>query len=164
MWVIGRRVAKKKKQATYSTKRIAYLTYKEEARAMITPMVEAWAQAHGFVPKRIAIKDTKRSWGSCSALGNLNFNYKLLFLPRCLAEYIVVHELCHLRHLHHGADFWLEVAKIMPDYESRRQAIKDHERLCGTGRPWLLQLQASHQIAQCQSCQGSMINSSDIIM
>jgi predicted metal-dependent hydrolase len=135
-----------------SPRRSAYLAHKEAARLLIATQVSRVACDHGFVYKRIAIKDPRRSWGSCSAKGNLNFSYKLLFLPPCLTEYIVVHELCHLRELNHKAQFWSEVATIMPDYEARLQELRHHERHKGTSRPALLSLQQEHSSRGCLAC------------
>lgn len=108
------------------------------------------ATRHDFVVKRIAIRDTRRSWGSCSALGNLNFSYKLLFLPPCIREYVIVHELSHLRVLNHSQDFWAEMGRHMPDYAERRDALRAFERANGTSRPALMAWQSSH--GTCPHC------------
>jgi predicted metal-dependent hydrolase len=139
------------KSARVSPKRQAYLNYKEVARRVITGELATLAHQYGFVYKRVAIRDTKRSWGSCSAHGNLNFSYKLLFVPDCIREYVIVHELCHLRHLHHRAEFWAEVALHMPDYEARRQELRRFERSKGTSRPVLLAWKAAHETG-CDRC------------
>ncbi len=128
----------------------AYLAHKETARAFITTRTHVLAAAHGFAVRRIAIRNTRRSWGSCSAKGNLNFNYKLLFLPPCLSDYIIVHELCHLRHLNHSAAFWEEVLAIMPDALVRSEALRRHERALGTSRGALAALCSAH--SACASC------------
>lgn len=101
-----------------------YQDHKEQARAFVRSRVAQLSLAHGFSYKRIAIRNTRRSWGSCSELGNLNFNYKIIFLPHELAEYIIVHELCHLRELNHSQTFWAHVASILPDYRERRRALR----------------------------------------
>jgi len=100
-----------------------YLAHKEVARVFVHQRVALFAETHGFVYGRIAIRNNKRSWGSCSELGNLNFHYKIIFLPEQIAEYIIVHELCHLRHLNHSKEFWNEVAQILPDFKDRRKAL-----------------------------------------
>jgi predicted metal-dependent hydrolase len=93
-----------------------YMQYKEVARSVVVERVAYWAPICGVSVKRIAIRDQKRRWGSCSSLGNLNFNYKVLFLPACLRDYIIIHELCHLKQLNHGPLFWQEVALHCPAY------------------------------------------------
>jgi predicted metal-dependent hydrolase len=104
--------------------RAAYLKHKEEARAFITERVLYWNSFYGFAHGRIAVKDTKRIWGSCSRKGNLNFSYGLLFLPRELADYVVVHELCHLKEHNHSAHFWARVQEHQPDYVRLRHELR----------------------------------------
>ncbi|MBI2048677.1 MAG: M48 family metallopeptidase [Parcubacteria group bacterium] len=104
--------------------RRAYLTHREEARAFLTERIEYWNKAYGFSYGRIAIKNTRRLWGSCSRKGNLNFSYALLFLPRELADYVVVHELCHLKEHNHSRDFWQLVAHTQPNHKVLRRELR----------------------------------------
>jgi predicted metal-dependent hydrolase len=106
--------------------RRAYLKHKEEARAFIAERVEYWNREYGFTYNRIAIKNTKRLWGSCSRKGNLNFSYALLFLPRELSDYVVVHELCHLKEHNHGPRFWALIAQALPDHQTRRAELRKY--------------------------------------
>lgn len=106
-----------------------YLKHKEIARAFVHARVEEFAQVHGFSYGRIAIRNTRRSWGSCSELGNLNFSYKIIFLPEVLADYVIVHELCHLREFNHSPNYWAHVERILPDYKERRRALAAAARL-----------------------------------
>ena len=101
-----------------------YLKHKEAARKFIAARVAHWNLFYKFSYGRIAIKNTKRLWGSCSRRGNMNFSYALLFLPRSLADYVVVHELCHLKEHNHSERFWALVAKAMPDYKTLRLALR----------------------------------------
>ncbi|MEK7103104.1 MAG: M48 family metallopeptidase, partial [Patescibacteria group bacterium] len=71
----------------------------------------------------VRIKDIRTKWGSCSSKGNLNFNYKLQFLPTHLIDYIVVHELCHLKQLNHGKEFWNLVIQCIPDAHDRKKEL-----------------------------------------
>lgn len=108
-----------------------YLKYREEARALIHSRI-AHFYAHYRVPiKKIFIKNLKSRWGSCSEKGNLNFNYKLLFLPQDIADYVVVHELCHLKEFNHSPKFWALVAQTIPDYNARRSVLRTLERSSG---------------------------------
>jgi hypothetical protein len=140
----------RKLQCGRSPRRVAYENYREEARRVIVSRTKILAERYGFAVKRIAIRDTRRSWGSCSALGNLNFSYKLLFLPPCIREYVIVHELSHLRVLNHSQAFWDEMVRHMPDYAERRDTLRSFERAKGTNRPALLSWQASH--IDCPHC------------
>lgn len=87
-------------------------------------LLEQLNRRYGFSYGRVAIRDQRRRWGSCSSAGNLNFNYKILFLPSALQEYIVTHELCHLAEFNHGPAFWRLVASTVPDYRQRRQHLR----------------------------------------
>ena len=74
----------------------------------------------------ITVRDQKTRWGSCSAKGNLNFNWKLVLMPEEILEYVVVHELAHRLQMNHSTEFWDEVEKILPDYRKRRQWLKEN--------------------------------------
>ncbi len=105
-----------RKRATTVTKH--YVAHKEEARELALARLAYFNQFYNLTWNRVAIRNQRRCWGSCSAKKNLNFNYKILFLPLHLADYIIVHELCHLTHLHHGKDFWDLVAEQLPNYKN----------------------------------------------
>lgn len=74
----------------------------------------------------IHIRDQKTIWGSCSSKGNLNFNWKLILLPPELLDYVVVHELCHLKEMNHSKRFWNQVETILPDYRIKRKQLHDY--------------------------------------
>lgn len=101
-----------------------YMQHKEAARSLVHARLAHFNEFYGFTIKRISIKNSTSRWGSCSALGNLNFNYKLALLPPQLADYVVVHELCHLKYFNHSPDFWAEVARMMPHYRALRAELK----------------------------------------
>jgi predicted metal-dependent hydrolase len=105
-----------------------YRQNKEEARQLILADVHRLAPVCGVTLKRIAIRDQRRRWGSCSSLGNLNFNYRLAFIPVRLREYVVVHELCHLKELNHSEAFWAHVEAVLPDYKLRVAELRELEK------------------------------------
>lgn len=112
----------------FSTKRRrkpskSYLLYKEETRKLVKKRLEYWNQFYNFSYKRIAIKNHKSRWGSCSKKGNLNFNYRLALISPHLADYVIVHELCHLGEFNHSPRFWALVARSMPDWKARRAEL-----------------------------------------
>lgn len=74
----------------------------------------------------IAVRDQKTRWGSCSSRGTLSFNWRLMLAPPGILDYVVVHELCHLRHMDHSKAFWECVETILPDYRERRRWLKEH--------------------------------------
>jgi len=86
--------------------------------------VAKFNKIYGFEYNKINIKNQKTRWGSCSKKGNLNFNYKIALLPERMAEYIVVHELCHLGEFNHSRKFWNLVAKTMPEYQEITEDLK----------------------------------------
>ena len=73
---------------------------------------------------RITIRDQKTRWGSCSAAGNLNFNWRLVMAPGEVLDYVVIHELAHRREMNHSAAFWNIVESEMPDYRRHREWLK----------------------------------------
>ena len=104
-----------------------YLRHKEKARAIITRKVEYYSQKYSFHYNKIFIKNQKTRWGSCSSRRNLNFNYRLIFLTEELQNYVVVHELCHLKELNHSPKFWNLVAEILPNYKESQKKLKERE-------------------------------------
>jgi predicted metal-dependent hydrolase len=104
--------------------RLDYLKYKETARALVVAKIEHFNSLYKFSFSRISIRDQRSRWGSCSKNGGLNFNYRLVFLPEELLDYLVVHELCHLGELNHSPAFWRLVERSIPDYSRRRRALR----------------------------------------
>ncbi len=98
------------------------------ARALerIRQRVDHYAPLVGVKPGRITIRDQKSRWGSCSAKGNLNFNWKLIMSPPRVLDYVVIHELCHMIEFNHSARFWQLVYDQMPDYEAWKKWLKTH--------------------------------------
>jgi hypothetical protein len=127
-WVKRRR----RVRATTATKH--YLAHKESTRSLTLARLQHYNEHYQLTWNRVAIRNQRRCWGSCSANKNLNFNYKIQFLPPHLRDYIIVHELCHLTHLNHGKEFWNLVAEQVPDYakcikELREIDAKGHKHL-----------------------------------
>ncbi|MBX4192386.1 M48 family metallopeptidase [Candidatus Parcubacteria bacterium] len=105
-----------------------YLKVKEDARMLVHARV-AYFNLHYKSPvKKIFIKNHKSRWGSCSSKGNLNFNYKILYLPPVMQDYIIVHELCHLHQFNHSPKFWALVAQTVPNHRTIRAALRKLER------------------------------------
>lgn len=104
-----------------------FADHKEEALALAERRVEHFNKIYKFRFNKINIKNQKTRWGSCSRKGNLNFNYKIALLPQRMADYIIVHELCHLGEFNHSRKFWNLVAKTMPDYLEIRNELKKNK-------------------------------------
>ncbi|MEK7641740.1 MAG: SprT family zinc-dependent metalloprotease [Patescibacteria group bacterium] len=101
-----------------------FKSLKEKALVVLTERLEHFNKMYGFVYGRISIRDQHSRWGSCSAKGNINFNYKLILLPDELRDYVVVHELCHLGELNHSRKFWALVERAVPEYKKLQKKLR----------------------------------------
>lgn len=102
-----------------------FLKCKSRSMCLIKDRLEHFNKFYNYKFVKVAVKIQKRRWGSCSRKGNLNFNYKICELEAHLADYLIVHELCHLKEMNHSERFWSLVKKTIPDYkECRRQLRK----------------------------------------
>jgi len=102
----------------------SYYTCSARAKKMIKERVEYFNSFYNFEYNRISVKKQSTKWGSCSGKKNLNFNYKLLFLPQEMMDYVVVHELCHLQEMNHSKKFWDLVAKVFPNFKEIRKEMR----------------------------------------
>jgi predicted metal-dependent hydrolase len=110
-----------------------YLKHKERARKLVLERLEYFNTQYNFKYNRVSIKNHKRRWGSCSKAGNLNFNYRIVLLPERLSDYIIVHELCHLKELNHKPEFWRLVERACPSYKQLRSELKSGASLIRRG-------------------------------
>jgi predicted metal-dependent hydrolase len=92
----------------------------------IRAMVYAWAARMDLQPGRVTLRPMQRKWGSCSSRENITLNTALAWLPRHLAEYVVVHELAHLRVFNHGPDFKKLMSEYLPDWQTREQELNTY--------------------------------------
>jgi hypothetical protein len=103
------------------------LTSKEKSviRQTFEERVAYHAQIMGITYGRISVRDQKTRWGSCSSKGNLNFNYRLYYMPQHLMDYVIIHELSHRRQMNHSKLFWAEVQKYCPNYKKCVNELKN---------------------------------------
>ena len=99
---------------------------KKRARPIFLARASYYAPVVGVRFQRLAVRSQRSKWGSCSARGGLNFNCLLLLAPAEVLDYVVVHELCHLREMNHSPRFWAEVARVFPDYAAARRWLKQN--------------------------------------
>ncbi len=107
------------------------LWLKRRIRDDVKEIVRRQGERHGLKPKGIQIKDQKHLWGSCGQDRQIHLNWRLIFAPKPVLEYAVVHELCHLRHRNHEPEFWTLVGSILPDFEARKAWLDANEHMLG---------------------------------
>ena len=120
IWRRVRAVRRKRKK----TSSVQYIAHKKVALALAKSRLEYFNQFYHFKISRVSIKNQKTRWGSCSKKGNLNFNYRIALLPASLADYVIVHELCHLGEFNHSKNFWNLVEKTIPNHAVIRKEFK----------------------------------------
>lgn len=101
-----------------------YFNKKEEARVLISKRLEYFNCFYDFKYLKINIHNQKTRWGSCSRDGSLNFNFRLLYLPESIRDYVIVHELCHLKELNHSSRFWSLVSLAIPDFRDLKKKLR----------------------------------------
>jgi predicted metal-dependent hydrolase len=110
-------------------KNALYKKYRESARALVHARLEHFNAYYGFTYGRVSIRNQKTRWGSCSSKGNLNFSYRIIFLSPAAQDYLIIHELCHLKQFNHSVAFWSLVAEQCPDYQTHHLELKYKSRV-----------------------------------
>ncbi|WKZ31258.1 MAG: SprT family zinc-dependent metalloprotease [Candidatus Dojkabacteria bacterium] len=100
--------------------------YKSEARTILADRVGHFCDLAGLRHQSIKLSNAKTRWGSCSSKGNLNFNWRIIMAPMEVVDYLVAHEVAHLRHQNHSKSFWNLVGEIYPDYKQHRRWLKEN--------------------------------------
>ena len=131
-WVLAKVEEQKEKEA--DSMKIQPLSeaeqrlYRDKARDIFEQKVSYYARMMGVSYGRIAIRDQKTRWGSCSGEGNMNFNWRLIFAPAGVLDYVVVHELAHRKEMNHSPRFWRVVEDTMPEYRKYQKWLKENGR------------------------------------
>lgn len=100
--------------------------YKKQAAAYITKRVEYYKDVIGVTVNSVSIKSRKSQWGSCDSNGDITFSWKLVMARPAAIDYVVVHELCHRKHMDHSREFWNQVQKYMPDFKQQKQWLEEN--------------------------------------
>lgn len=100
--------------------------YKNQSLKIFSERVNHYANPHGFSPKQVKVTSAKTRWGSCSANGTINFTWRLAMAPPEAIDYVVLHELAHLRIKNHSPRFWKLVESLCPDFKRHRKWLRDH--------------------------------------
>lgn len=124
-WVLGRRAECRATRGIVLSGGGRSAFHRNRARALrkIAERVRFFNRRYRLPLQDISVKNVRAQWGSCSSDKNLNFNYRVVFLPPRLRDYVIVHELCHLSALDHSERFWRMVAKAVPDYLRREEQL-----------------------------------------
>lgn len=101
--------------------------YKKEARIWIPPRVEYWAHCMGLFPSSVSLRGQKTRWGSCSSQGHISLNWKLMAAPSEILDYVVIHELAHLKHQNHSKAFWSLVEAYCAEYKGLRKWLRENQ-------------------------------------
>lgn len=103
--------------------------YRQKAEEVIHDRLQYFNEFYSFRYNRVTLRDQKTRWGSCSSKGNLNFNWRLIMAPIEVIDYVVVHELCHLKEMNHSRRYWALVEKTTPDHKRWRKWLRDNQYL-----------------------------------
>lgn len=117
---------KNRRNIVFKGTRKDFLECKNQSLSFVKARIDYFNNTYGFRFNKITVRDQKTRWGSCSQKGNLSFNYRIIFLPENIADYLVVHELCHLRELNHSKRFWDLITRSIPDCKEARKKLKDY--------------------------------------
>lgn len=105
---------------------LVYAWLRSEASVSLRQMTRNLASKHACLPNRIVVKEQARRWGSCSTLGNINLNWRLIQAPVEVQQYVIIHELAHLTEMNHSKEFWTLVKRMMPRYENSKTWLRTH--------------------------------------
>jgi predicted metal-dependent hydrolase len=119
LWVTGR--------AEHAPRRLADFL-KRQTRALCESRALDYAAIIGVAPARLTIRDTETRWGSCSAARTISFSWRLIFAPDFVRDYVVAHEVAHLKEMNHGPRFWKLVEKLHPDFKAAQAWLRTHGR------------------------------------
>ncbi len=100
--------------------------YLTEGSKLIKERISIYSKKLSLYPESITLKEQKTSWGTCSSKGNIYINWKILLAPLDIIDYVLVHELCHLKHMNHSKEYWSLVSTIFPNYKEKRNYLKEN--------------------------------------
>jgi predicted metal-dependent hydrolase len=123
-WVLRRRRKVRRVRRASAKSRAEFQLLKDQARMIVTQRLEHFNRHYGYAYNKIFIRNTRSRWGSCSSKHNLGFNYRVAKLSPQLVDYIVVHELCHIKEFNHSPAFWALVEQTIPNWKHMRKYLK----------------------------------------
>jgi predicted metal-dependent hydrolase len=124
-WIAAER-RKQRPRLRLDPRTVSEAEARQAVRELVTMLIDEEAPAIGVRPQRVQIRDQRSRWGSCSTRGTLSFNWRLVLAPLEVLDYVVVHELCHLREPNHSRRFWKLVEEHRPDWRAHRDWLHEH--------------------------------------
>ncbi len=124
-WIAAER-AKHRPRLRLDPRGISETEARRAVRELVAMLIDDEAPELGVAPKRIQIRDQRSRWGSCSTTGTLSFNWRLVLAPFDVLDYVVVHELCHMREPNHSGKFWQLVEARRPNWRTQRDWLDEH--------------------------------------
>jgi predicted metal-dependent hydrolase len=128
--VISERVSLRSTEPLVRAKRVKKLLenhFKQQAEKLIVERLEMLSGQTSLIPKKVNIRQYSARWGSCNNRGELSFNYLLMMAPIFVIDYVIIHELCHLKHLNHSKGFWQLVEEYSPEYQIAKEWLNTHQ-------------------------------------
>lgn len=125
-------IARRRRKPRKAPVNAAVEALRAQAKKELPPRLAALAARHGFTYNKVFIKNNVSNWGSCSSLGNINLNLRLVSLPEHLANYVMLHELCHLRYMNHGPQFHALLESVCPGHRVFEKELKGY-KITATG-------------------------------
>jgi predicted metal-dependent hydrolase len=124
-WIASERT-KQRPRLRLDPRRVSETEARRAVRELIAMLIDEEGPELGVEPKRIQIRDQRSRWGSCSTTGTLSFNWRLVLAPFEVLDYVVVHELCHMREANHSGRFWKLVEARRPDWRAHKGWLDEH--------------------------------------
>ncbi|HCM46810.1 MAG TPA: M48 family peptidase [Colwellia sp.] len=128
--VISERVSLRSTEPLVRAKRVKKLLenhFKQQAEKLIVERLEMLSGQTLLIPKKVNVRQYSARWGSCNNRGELSFNYLLMMAPIFVIDYVIIHELCHLKHLNHSKSFWQLVKEYSPEYQAAKEWLNTHQ-------------------------------------
>lgn len=110
-----------------SVQKVLLKFYQKTGRNYLSHLVKLQSEKMGLFPTALSFRNQRTRWGSCSSQGKVSLNWRLVAAPSEVAEYVVIHELAHLRHQNHSSNFWSLVESFCPDYKTHKKWLRDHQ-------------------------------------
>lgn len=124
MWIERERARQLRRAPSLSPEERASL--RRRARIELPARLRQLAARHGFEPGRVTIRDQRSRWGSCSPSGDISLNWRLILMPDAVRDYVLLHELAHLREHNHSRRFWRLMSRICPTWRDARRWLREH--------------------------------------